>query len=82
MKEIKTTARWVIGEDPKKDGEYSVITGYDESQLRITSLNYTVVWGWNTTDRNHEHPFNNDGYVNAWLDIEIPAWGVLHDLVE
>lgn len=63
---------WNKGENPKKDGEYLLAQfSYDGSVRSVTSLEYTVAYGWNTCLSYHASGFgqcpNNGAY--AWAEL-------------
>jgi hypothetical protein len=53
---------------PEKDGEYIVQTVFG----RVTSMNYTVANGWNTSEDSTESAIKDDMYIVRWLEPEAP----------
>ena len=65
---------WVDGSiEPKEDGYYIVMVGYDSDQLRRSCINFTVKGGWCTygedaeDERGNENYINSDGWIKAWF---------------
>ena len=66
MKAWEIVFGWNDGKNPPtEDGTYYVATYYEgRRQIILNTLDYTVEYGWNTTNRAHESAFK----------IEEPHW--------
>lgn len=64
---------WNKGENPKKDGYYLLAQfRYDGSVRSVTSLEYTVAYGWNTCLSYYASGFGQNPNNGAYAWAELP----------
>lgn len=60
------------GENPKKNGRYLLVQFFDDGSVRSASdFDYTVAYGWNTSESYHGASiglYPNDG-AYAWAEL-------------
>lgn len=68
MKAWEIVFGWNDGKnEPLQDGTYYVATLYEGSQeIVISTFDYTVEYGWNTTASSHDHAITLNNHTYWW----------------